>query len=347
VITSLHGDCRDILQTLDERSVQAIITSPPYWRMRQYTDDPREIGQETTLAAYVAALADVCAACWRVLRDDGTLWINLGDAYANDGKWGGSTGGKHAGGLHGQSGPGRAKVSTGLPPKSLIGLPWRVAFALQDRGWVLRNEIIWHKTTCMPEGRLIDRFHRNHEPVFLFSKGARYFFDPDALAEPTMISDRTQYRRAIELAQEAGLTEEHFAAIRSVGLTDTGKNQQTQTGTGKNAPAVQALADEAKRVLGGYYREFLMAPTKGARTVWSIAPEPLDDDHYAPMPQELAERCIRAGSRPGDVVLDPFAGSGTTGRAALALQRSAVLIDLSYQELQGRRTDGVQVEMFV
>jgi DNA modification methylase len=182
-IQTLHGDCRELLETLEAESVQTIVTSPPYWRMRRYTDDPREIGQENTPAAYVAALTDVFARCWRVLRNDGTLWLNLGDGYANDGKWGGSTGGKHAGGIHGALGPGRTKVTTGLPPKSLIGMPWRVAFALQDAGWILRTEIVWEKPNAMPES-VTDRPTRSHEYVFLFAKSPRYFYDAAAISEP-------------------------------------------------------------------------------------------------------------------------------------------------------------------
>lgn len=344
MITHLHGDCLALLPTLDAGSMQTIVTSPPYWRMRQYTDDPREIGQEPTPAEYVAALVAVFRECRRVLRDDGTLWLNLGDAYANDGKWGGSTGGKHASGLHGQQGPGRKKVSTGLPPKSLIGLPWRVAFALQDDGWVLRNEIVWHKTNCMPEA-VDDRCVRNHEPVFLLGKTGNCYFDWEAIAEPSTRTSRPQYRRALELAKAASLTDAHFAAIRAAGMSDAGKARSVQSGTGKNTAEVQRLADEAKQVLGGYYREFLTPEKKRPPTVWSIAPEPLADEHYAPMPQALAERCIKAGSRPGDTVLDPFGGSGTTGRAAIALGRRAVLIDLGYQELRARRTDGVQMRL--
>ncbi len=378
-ITHLHGDCRELLPTLPDRSVQAIVTSPPYWRMRQYTDDPREIGQEPTPAEYVVALVAVFRECRRVLADDGTLWLNLGDAYADDRKWGGSTGGKHAGGLHGQRGPGRAKVRTGLPPKSLIGLPWRVAFALQDDGWVLRNDIIWHKPNGMPSPAT-DRCVMNHEYVFLFAKQPTYFFDADAIAEPAVStsnrgggkkaqhlvkgpgefgdgfksrwlpkggpeSERPQLRRAYELAQQHGLTDAHIAAIRASGISDTGKTAATQTGTGANSAEVQRLAAEAKTALGGYWREFLLKPTRNARSVWSIAPEPLADEHYAPMPLALADRCIRAATRPGDAVLDPFGGSGTTARAAVALGRRAVLIDLGYQELQQRRTDGVQISL--
>jgi DNA modification methylase len=311
-IQTLHGDCRELLDTLDAESVQAIVTSPPYWRMRRYTDDPREIGQEDTPAAYVAALAGVFAQCRRVLRTDGVLFLNLGDGYANDGKWGGSTGGKHAVGIHGAQGPARQKVTTGLPPKSLIGMPWRVAFALQDAGWILRTEIVWEKPNAMPES-VTDRPTRSHEYVFLFAKSPRYYFDSMAIAEKAL--PRT---------------------ITSSTFKRDGNKRSTALVPGN--PSATHRPDRA---------DTLPAETRNARTVWSIPTTGLADEHYAPMPQALAERCIRAGSKAGDMILDPFGGSGTTGRAAIALQRRATLIDLSYQDMQARRTDGVQVELFV
>ncbi len=311
-IQTLHGDCREMLDTLEAESVQCIVTSPPYWRMRRYTDDPREIGQENTPAEYVAAIVGVFAECWRVLRNDGTLFLNLGDGYANDGKWGGSTGGKHAGGIHGAQGPGRTKVTTGLPPKSLIGLPWRVAFGLQDAGWVLRTEIIWEKPNAMPES-VKDRPTRSHEYVFLFSKQPRYYFDSAAIAEEA---------------------QEHHPSAAS--FKRVGNKRSVAVVPGNTATH---RADRPEVLYSG--------GTRNARTVWSINTTALADEHYAPMPQELAERCIKAGSAAGDTVLDPFGGSGTTARAALALQRKAVLIDLGYQDMQARRTDGVQVELFV
>jgi len=142
MITSLHGDCLELLPTLPPASVQCIVTSPPYFGLRRYSDDPREIGNEPTPAEYVDHLVSVFTAAWRVLADDGTLWLNLGDTYAHDTKWGGRTSGKHAAGLQGTQCIGRNRHVTGLPSKSLIGIPWRVAFALQDAGWVLRNDII-------------------------------------------------------------------------------------------------------------------------------------------------------------------------------------------------------------
>lgn len=183
MIELLQGDCREVLPTIPERSVQAVITSPPYWGLRKYSDDEREIGNESTPAEYVRALVTVFSEVWRLLKDDGTLWLNLGDAYANDTKWGGQTSGKHASGLQGTQYIGRNRTQTGLPSKSLIGLPWRVAFALQDVGWVLRSDIIWHKPSVMPEN-VNDRPTRDHEYLFLFSKQPHYYYNAAAIAEP-------------------------------------------------------------------------------------------------------------------------------------------------------------------
>ena len=382
MITLLHGDCRTVLPTLPPASVQCVVTSPPYFGLRRYSDDPREIGGESTPAEYVAHMVAVFAEAWRVLADDGTLWLNLGDSYANDTKWGGRTSGKHAGGLQGTTFIGRNRRMTGLPSKSLIGIPWRVVFALQDAGWILRSDIIWHKPNSMPES-VNDRPTRDHEYLFLFAKQPDYYFDAAAIAEPVRRADRPQYMRAVEIAFAAGLTNEHIDAIRAVGITDTGKARETQTGAGKNDPRVQALADEAKAVLKGYYREFLtksagdsfkrsgnkrsavVVPsnhathrddredvqysklTRNRRTVWTIATESLRAEHYAPMPQALVEPCILAGSRPGDTVLDMFSGSGTVARVAGRFGRHSIGIDLNadYIELQERRTDGLQIEM--
>lgn len=192
----INGDCRGVLAVLASQSVQCLITSPPYWGLRRYTNDPREIGCESTPAAYVAALIAVFNKAWRVLRNDGTVWVNLGDAYASDTKWGGTTGGKHAKALHGTNYIGRARTQTGLPSKSLIGLPWRFALAMQDAGWTLRNEIIWEKPAAMTEN-VTDRFARSHEHVFLFSKQEHYYFDHIASRERTVGDDGWRNGRTI------------------------------------------------------------------------------------------------------------------------------------------------------
>lgn len=368
-VTLHHGDSLDVLRTLADGSVDCTVTSPPYFGLRSYLpaghpDKALEIGSEATPAEFIERLRAVFAEVHRVLADDGTLWLNLGDSYAS--KTSGPQGptGQRAGRTFTASGAGGYH---GLPEKNLMGIPWRVAFALQDDGWILRNDIIWHKLTAMPEP-VRDRLSNRHEHMFLFSKSRRYHFDLDAIKEPLLHPEaadgsrtfggankaaelntgtygpRPQKVRAEQLAREGGLTEAHLAAIRSVGITDTGK-ATIQTGTGKNRPEIQALADEAKMVLGGYYREFLTVSGKNPGDVWSLAAEPFPGAHFATFPSELPRRCIVAGCKPGGVVLDPFHGSGTTGMVATRNGRKYVGIELDKSaidlSLRTRLADGV------
>lgn len=187
------GDCIASMRGLPDQSVHTCVTSPPYFGLRDY-GMPGQIGLEPTPAEFVAAMVEVFREVKRVLRDDGTLWVNLGDSYSTESKWGGATGGKAAAGIHGAIGGGRQKVRHGIPDKNLLGIPWRVAFALQDDGWYLRQDIIWHKPNPMPES-VTDRCTKAHEYLFLLSKGPRYYFDSEAIKEPVS-SDRAPSRKA-------------------------------------------------------------------------------------------------------------------------------------------------------
>lgn len=289
------GDCRDLLPAMADRSVHSCITSPPYFAQRNYGVDG-QMGREATPEAYIAALVDLFAQVRRVLRDDGTFWLNIGDAYGKD--------------------------------KSLLGLPWRVALALRADGWIIRQEVIWHKPVPAPE-RVRDRPTRAHEQMFLLTKRKHYYFDAAAISEKSCAGDaRPQTRRARELATLGGLTDEHIAALRACGISDAGKAQLTQTGFGRNAPRTKALADEAKAVLGGYTREFLIGETRNKRSVWTVPVKPFKGAHLAPFPPALIEPCVLAGCPLGGTVLDPFAGSGTTGFVAQKHGRRAILIEL-------------------
>jgi DNA modification methylase len=177
----ITGDARDELQKLETESVNCVVTSPPYFGLRDY-GVTGQMGLEETPAEYIAAMVGVFQLVWRVLRDDGVLWLNLGDSYANDGKWGGSTGGKHAKSLHGARGPGRERRRTGLKPKNLMMIPARVALALQADGWYLRKDIIWVKPNPMPES-VADRPTSSHEHIFMLTKSERYWYDGDAVRE--------------------------------------------------------------------------------------------------------------------------------------------------------------------
>ena len=286
--TILTGDCLEVLRGLPDGMAQTCVTSPPYYGLRDY-GHAGQIGLEETPDAYVARLVDVFREVRRVLRDDGTLWLNLGDSYASDSKWGGATGGKHVKALHGDTGAGRAKRNTGLKDKDLIGIPWMVAFALRADGWWLRQDIIWHKPNPMPES-VTDRCTKAHEYVFLLTKSARYFYDAAAIAEPAEYPGDDRHNR-----RDTRKIVDPFCA-------DAGSRARTGNPTGE---------------------------TRNARSVWLIATQPYSGAHFATMPPALAERCIKAGSKPGDMVLDPFGGAGTTGLVADRLGRSATLIELN------------------
>jgi DNA modification methylase len=362
------GDCRDSLRAMAAAGVvvQTCVTSPPYFGLRDYGHDG-QIGLEETPEQFIAELVEVFRCVRDVLADDGTLWVNIGDTYAaNRGAQPAPTNTRNKTGHIGG-----AEVPAGLKSKDLIGIPWMLAFALRADGWYLRQDIIWHKPNPMPES-VTDRCTKAHEYLFLLSKGPRYFYDSEAVAEevadtsvarwaqPTLAQQagsarvpgktngnmkavggpvRAQARRAVELARDAGLSDAHIAAIRACGITDTGKARETQDGTGRNDPQVQKLADEAKAALGGYYREFLIAPQRNRRSVWSIATRPYKGAHFATFPPALVEPCILAGSRVNDVVLDPFVGSGTTAAVAIEHARQFIGCELNpeYKPLQDER----------
>ncbi|WP_186095672.1 DNA-methyltransferase [Burkholderia gladioli] len=394
---SHRGDCRDLMRTMiaDGVRVQTIVTSPPYWGLRSYLPDghpdkAREIGQEPSLREFIGTLVEVFDLARQLLADDGTCWVNMGDSYAGGGRGSfdpssANKGNRASAGLRRPMTASRRRDDApvprsdvrvdGLKPKDLVGQPWRLAFALQDAGWYLRQDIIWAKPNPMPES-VRDRCTKAHEYLFLLSKSERYYFDADAITEARtsnedangfrggayvggatdnatlgkrtsrgnsivgMLSrDRPQAKRAAELAEQHGLTDEHIAAIRAVGITDAGKAQVTQDGYGKNDPRIQALADEAKAALGGYYREFLISERRNRRSVWTIPLMPYKGAHFATFPEALVEPCVLAGSRPGDVVFDPFFGSGTVGQVAQRLGRHFLGCELNpdYEPLQRDR----------
>lgn len=349
----LEGDCREQLRNLPERSVHCCVTSPPYFGLRDYGVDG-QLGLETTPESFVAELVSVFREVRRVLRSDGTLWLNLGDSYWNRSPVRTSSAGAFeetfTGGKISEGKRRRANGHPTLKMKDLVGIPWRVAFALQADGWYLRQDIIWHKPNPMPES-VRDRCTKAHEYLFLMSKGPRYHFDADAIKEDScrgyawssfsagktashqlnrsQTGDRPQTKRAMELAEQHGLTQAHIDAIRSCGATDAGKGRITQDGYGKNKPEVIALAVEAKAALGGYYREFLIAEKRNKRSVWDVSTKPFKGAHFATFPTELIEPCILAGCPEGGTVLDPFFGAGTTGLVAQQLGRNAIGIELN------------------
>jgi len=301
-VSVIRGDCRAILPTLDTGRFRCCVTSPPYWEQREYLpaghpEKALELGHEPTPAAYVTELVGIFREVRRVLADDGTVWLNLGDKYAIEAPGGRSPGGDHfgksnrlvaRGSIPARLGPGR---TPGVPGKGLIGIPWRVALALQDDGWILRSEVIWWKPNAMPSS-VEDRPTLAHEHVFMLAKSPRYFFDQDAVREPHQM--RPQRR---------------FANHKS--SAKPGQPPQTWSGTQRDEPGIDGHP-----------------AGRNVRTVWEMATEAGDGSHVAPMPRALARRCILAGSAKGDEVLDPFGGSGTVGDVAEEQGRRATLIEL-------------------
>ena len=356
----INADVLDGLKTLESDSVQCCVTSPPYWGLRdygtgawsggdsacdhvshelrtgqgmaalgekyagggkkaaepkpvQYRDEcgkcgavkvDQQIGLEKTPAEFVARLVEVFEEVRRVLKPDGVCFVNLGDSYAA-GHGGSTTAGNYTPKVdrHREAKPRKRddlpnapagwaerdvtpkRIIAGLKPKDLVGIPWRVAFALQDAGWWLRQDIIWHKPNPMPES-VTDRCTKSHEYIFLLTKSARYFWDAEAISEPAI---------------DPGVRVATAYALAAV-------NSQSTTPYGGNAK-----------------------DTRNKRSVWTIATAPFAEAHFATFPPELPEICIKAGSKPGDTVLDPFGGAGTTGLVADRLQRNAVLIELNPQ----------------
>lgn len=356
-ITLLHGDSLERARTLPDGSVDCIVTSPPYFGLRDYGSDG-QYGLEETPAAYVETMRALFAELRRTLSDDGTLWLNIGDSYSSDSKWGGSTGGKHSVALHGDTKVGRAKRTTGMPDKNLLGIPWRVAFALQDDGWILRNAIIWHKPNAMPES-VTDRLSCRYEQFFMFSKSKRYHFDLDPIREELIYPDAADGTRVFggkNKGNQGGIdaTERRrggkpwtrkmdtsettdsgtLTTAQATAATDAATSPLTADGTpapiqqGKYSAADKARPATGQRHTGGH------SQGKNPGDVWSINTQPFAGAHFAVMPQELARRAIVAGCKPGGTVLDPFSGSGTVGLVAQQNGRKYVGIDISADYLK-------------
>ena len=310
-LTIHGGDARDVLPTLADQSVHCVVTSPPYWGLRDYGSDG-QIGLEATPEEYVANLVAVFREVRRVLRDDGTVWLNLGDSYNGSGAIGGA-GKQHTNGGS-VSRPDNRAGWPGLKPKDLVGIPWRVAFALQADGWWLRSDIIWSKPNPMPES-VTDRPTKAHEYLFLLAKRERYYFDQEAVREAHTTPD-------------------------GMGWAANGKGTRYSTSDyGEHRGAADFSRSDGLQAMGGHPNG------RNLRSVWTIATRPYPGAHFAVFPPELPERCIKAGCPENGVVLDPFAGSGTVGVVANRLSRRAILIDLNpaYLEQQMRRNAQVPV----
>ena len=331
-----RGDCRHVLTTLASESVQCCITSPPYFGLRDYGHDG-QIGQEETPEAFVSAMVAVFREVRRVLKPDGTLWLNLGDSYSrspakggsgpggkNEQRWGyGAAQSAKIGSSDGTVGRGDrpGTRSGGLGEKQLIGIPWRVALALQADGWYLRQDIIWHKPNPMPES-VTDRCTKSHEYIFLLSKSPHYYYDHEAIKEPMAESSVSRLSQDIE--SQAGsdrVPSKTNGPMKAVGRG--GKNAFRGQGAEREGETGPANRD------GREMKDVGASGMRNKRSVWTVATMPYRGAHFATYPAALITPCILAGTKTGDVVLDPFGGSGTTGMVAYENGRSAVLIELN------------------
>lgn len=313
------GDCREVLKSLESGTVQCCVTSPPYWGLRDYGCDG-QIGLEKTPQEYVETMRQVFGEVWRVLRDDGTLWLNLGDSYFGGGRGGNPSESPfrkqatNAGSLVAPT-----KIPNGFKAKDLVGIPWRVAFTLQDDGWYLRQDLIWHKPNPMPES-VTDRCTKAHEYIFLLSKSPRYYYDQEAIKEPAsdaMLMEVDQGYDGFGLKDYASAGVQNPSGVKARIIANARKRADQFGGNKHNG-------DTTKHSDGSVYTGKI---TVNKRTVWTVPTAPFCGAHFATYPPDLIKPCIMAGTKPGDLVIDPFAGSGTTGMVALELGRRALLVE--------------------
>ena len=330
------GDALTVLNPLESESIQMCCTSPPYFNQRNYGVDG-QIGLEKSPDDYVAKLVEVFREVRRVLKPDATLWLNLGDSYASNSSGGhGATGGREKSTLNGNLPPvGSCPVSKtipfGLKTKDLIGVPWMAAFALRADGWYLRSEITWCKKAPMPES-VTDRPTSATEKIFLLTKSAKYYYNADAVRNPP---------------SEAWANDKRW----QTGSTDSNIKNGYEASGAQNPKKLHRMFDKQRghsRRHAGFNdrwdsmpREEQMANGSNMRNYWLLSPEPYPESHFATYPIQVPRRCIMAGSKPGDTILDPFFGSGTTGMVALELGRKAIGIELNpeYVKLAEKRCD--------
>lgn len=325
----IQGDALSVLKTLKDESVNCCVTSPPYYNLRDYGVDG-QIGLEETPEEYIQNLVEVFREVRRVLKKDGTLWVNIADSYAGSGK-GRSKDGRRKAGYDLQNTSAGTINGTlvrtpgcGCKPKDLLGIPWMLAFALRADGWYLRQDIIWHKPNTMPES-VKDRCTKSHEYIFLFSKTRRYYFDYEAIKEPCVGFDKSSPRGS------KGTFRENAGRRKGNSRTFRGGGVYTNNQSFNNSANVR------RETHGNVPNE---SGKRNRRSVWIVATSGYKDAHFATFPPKLIAPCVLAGCPAGGVVLDPFAGSGTTGMVASEHGRDFVLIELNeeYVKLCEERT---------
>lgn len=348
----LEGDVLARLADIPDESVHCVVTSPPYWGLRDYGVDG-QIGLEPSMAEYLESMVDVFREVRRVLRHDGTCWVNMGDTYG--GSWGAQSrehAGKHAPNVSALSAnqvkaaqrrgshTGSIPAGSGLKPKDLCGIPWRLALALQDDGWWLRSDIIWAKPNPMPSS-VVDRPGVAHEYVFLLSKSRRYFYDAESVREPSK-SLKVQHPTAIAFGRE-GLECDRPNQRNRQHRPNRAPRPSDNRGGNQGTGGIPKLMMKATPLVGGhgamgsdgngarYESSYCNPAGRNMRSVWEIAVRGFPDAHFATFPPELPTRCIKAGCPSDGVVLDPFLGSGTTALVALSMGRDFVGIELNPQ----------------
>lgn len=320
------ADALDGLRQLPEQSVNTCVTSPPYYGLRDYHAEG-QIGQEDTPEEFIERLVAVFREVKRVLRDDGTLWVNMGDSYAGTGDKGQYQDPKNKNGRNGQA-VSKTRCVSGCKPKDLIGIPWMLAFALRADGWYLRQDIIWAKPNPMPES-VTDRCTKSHEYIFLLSKSPHYYFDGGGIAEP--VADSTVSRLMQDVESQHG-------SERAVGKTNgTMKACVPRFGGSKYGDS----EDGHFQTYSG--NEYQPKPYRNKRDVWTVATKPYSGAHFAVFPDTLITPCVIAGCPKGGTVLDPFCGSGTTLLVAQRNGRNGIGIEINpdYEELIRARVEGL------
>ena len=334
----INGDCISVLKSIDDKTINCCVTSPPYYQLRDYGNS-KQIGLEATPYEYIEKLVAVFREVKRVLKDDGTLWINIGDSYSGSGKGAAHytdtvDGTKQASnsGLIGVD-----KIDSGysddiIKPKDLIGIPWMLAFALRADGWYLRQDIIWAKPNPMPES-VKDRCTKSHEYIFLLSKSKNYYYDAESIAEQVADSSAERYKQDIENQKGSERVPGKTNGTMKAVLPRYGGKKYTEN------------PDVFNRTKSGNAYEYRLLRNK--RDVWNVSTKPYREAHFATFPKDLIDPCILAGCPVGGTVLDPFCGSGTTGEVATEHQRNFVGIELNerYCRMAENRIDNTQIKL--
>ncbi len=333
----LVGDCIDMMRTLPDQSVQTCITSPPYFGLRDYGVDG-QIGLEQTPAEFIARLVDVFREVRRVLRDDGTAWVNMGDSYASGGRGGGGSfmAERGDGAWQGKGeATGWRSAPAGLKHKDLMGMPWRLAFALQDDGWYLRQDIIWHKPNPMPES-VRDRCTKAHEYIFLLSKTPKYYYDQSAILEPC--SPNTHNRLSQDVLAQIGSARANGGAKTNDNMKAVAR-KPNGVGWGHGTDNKERCRGRIKDNESMDSALAVMPSERNKRTVWTVPTHSFKGAHFATFPPDLIRPCVLAGSPRGGVVLDPFGGAGTTAVVAMQEGRRSILCELNpdYAAMAERR----------